>query len=201
MKIGKKLKFIFITLVLFVCLSSCTRGKLLIMEANYYNSRGRFNDAITSYFKALEYTEAAAYAQYGLGSVFYSLNEEKAALERFGNCGSLLDNLSPAEHRELRYRNIYNSGIIYFSEGDYIGAAEAFKDALRLDPRRLDAKHNLELSLMSLSRQSAGEGNTENQEQDSEARSVLFEYLKQKEQNQWKSREWDIDDNQTGPDY
>ena len=189
-------------LIFVVCvLSSCSPGKLFIMEANYYNSRGRFDEAISSYFKALEYGEAAPYAEFGLGSVFYSLDEGKAALERFGNSQKILETLSPLEHRELRYRNNYNSGVVLFGEGDFSTAAAAFKEALRADSGKIDAKRNLELSLLSLAREKAGEGQTETQQQENEARAVLFEYLRQKEQDQWKSREWAPEEQITGPDY
>jgi len=171
------------------------------MEANYLQSRGEYNEAISSYKKALEYPQAAPYAEYGLGSVFHSLGEDNAALERFANCEKLLDSFSPSEHRELRYRNSYNSGLASFGEGDYPAAASSFKNALKADPRRIEAKRNLELTLMSLDRQEAGGGMGENQGQENEARAAIFEYLKTKEQSQWKSREWGTENQTTGPDY
>ena len=190
----------FIGLLLF-CVTSCSRGKLHIMEANYFHSRGKYNDAIAAYFNALEYEETAMYAEYGLGTVFYSLDEGNAALERFNNSMSLLETFSANEHKELRYRNKYNSGIVHFIEGDFVSAAEAFKDALRENPRKIDAKRNLELSQLSLSMQRAGESRSDTQEQENESRSILFEYLRQREQSQWRSREWETDDQQIGPDY
>ena len=188
--------------VFLVCiLSSCSPGKLRIMEANFYYSSGKYDEAIAAYLKALEHTEAAPYAEYGLGSVFYSLEEGKAAQERFNNSKKLLETHFPGEHRELRYRNNYNSGLVLFGEGNFSAAADAFRDALRTDPRRIEAKRNLELTLMSLARQRADQGRTENQQQENEARAVVFEYIRQKEQNQWKSREWAQEERTTGPDY
>ena len=198
--IKRRLFHCFLALAVYF-LSSCSPAKLLIMEANYYNSRGKFDDAIASYLKALEYSEAAPYAEYGLGSVFYSLDEDKTALERFGNSQKILQPLSTAEHRELRYRNNYNSGIVLFGEGDFAAAASAFKEALRVDPGKIEAKRNLELSLMSIAREKAGEGHTENQQQENEAKAVIYEYLRQKEQDQWKSREWGSEEQTAGPDY
>jgi len=178
--------------------SSCTEGKLLLLQANYLNAIGRYDEALIPYLKALNHEDSAPYAEYGLGLTFYQLDEGKAALKRYGDSHKLLERYSSNEHRELRYRNYYNSGVIFFEEGDYHSAAESFREALRTDPRRLEAKRNLELSLMSISMEINTESSTKNRE---ESREVLFEYLKQDEQQKWKSREWEPEENFSGPDY
>lgn len=184
-------------------LSSCSRlpGKLLIMEANFLSSRGRYTEAVSSYLKALEHEEAVPYAEYGLGSVYYSLDEGKAALERFADSQKIVDTLPAGEHRELRYRISYNTGGALFGEGDFAGAAASFREALRIEPDRIEAKRNLELSLLSLARESAAGNRSDQERQESESRTVLFEYLRQKEYNQWKSREWAAEEETDGPDY
>jgi Ca-activated chloride channel family protein len=175
------------------------------MEGNFYNSRGMYTEAIASYLKALDYPGAAPYGEYGLGSAYFALEEGKAALERYRNAEKGLENLEKGAHRELRYRIHYNSGIILFEEGDYHEAAAAFKDALKIDGGRVEAKRNLELSLLfDLSRGSpqTGSSNSGTGEEDGEAgTSTLFEYLRKKEQDQWKSREWQADSGFAGPDY
>jgi Ca-activated chloride channel family protein len=181
--------------------SSCSPGKLLIMEANFRNSRGQYSEAIPVYLKALEYTDAAAYAEYGLGSAYYSLEEGKAALERFTDSQKILESLAPGEHRELRYRIRYNTGIVLFGRGDFPDAAAAFKEALRIDPGRIEAKRNLELSLLSAARERASGGTAEQQPAENGERDALFEYLRRKEQQQWKSREWAVEEEAAGPDY
>jgi len=181
-------------------LNSCTKSKLLIMEANYYIRQNRYEDAIMTFFKALDYEDAAPYAEYGLGSVFYNLGESGAALNHFNAGKNLLENFPSGENRELQYRINYNSGIVHFSEGDYNAAASAFIEALRIDAEKIDAKRNLELSQMSLSRQNAREGGPASEE-GAAIRDMLFEYVRQKEQTQWKSREWSTGEDETGPDY
>ncbi|MCL2765831.1 MAG: VWA domain-containing protein [Treponema sp.] len=178
--------------------SSCSEGKLTLMEANYLSSRGRYDEALTPYLKALNHESAAPYAEYGLGLVFYMLDKGDAALQRYNDSRKLLEKYTDSEHRELRYRNHYNTGIIFFEEGDYHSAADSFKEALRANPKRIEAKRNLELSIMSISMESRMNNRTENQQ---EQREILFEYLKQEEQQLWKSREWAPDENNTGPDY
>jgi Ca-activated chloride channel homolog len=186
------------SIIVLLFFTSCSEGKLLLLQANYLNVLGRYDEAVTPYLKALNYEKSAPYAEYGLGLTFYQLDEGKAALNRYKDSHKLLEKYPSNEHRELRFRNHYNSGVIYFEEGDYRSAADSFKDALRTDPRRLDAKRNLELSLMSISMETNAESRTGNRE---ESREVLFEYLKQHEQQKWKSKEWTPEENYSGPDY
>jgi len=178
--------------------TSCSQGKLLLMEANYLNSRGRYDEALIPYLKALSHEDAAPYAEYGLGLTFYLLDEENAALQRYKDSQRMLENFPNSEHRELRYRNHYNTGIILFEDGNYHSAADSFREALRTDPRRLDAKRNLELTLMSISMEAKSENRTDAQQVQ---REILFEYLKQEEQQLWRSREWTADEDYSGPDY
>jgi len=187
-----------VSIIALFFLASCSEGKLLLLQANYLNAMGRYDEALVPYLKAINHEDSAPYAEYGLGLAFYQLDEGKAALKRYGDSHKLLEKYSSNEHKELRYRNHYNSGVIFFEEGDYQSAAESFKEALRTDPRRLDAKRNLELSLMSISMETNTESRTKNRE---ESREILFEYLKQDEQQKWKSREWEPEENFTGPDY
>ena len=168
------------------------------MEANYRNSRGMYNEAIAPYLKALEYSDAVPYAEYGLGSVYFSLGEEQAALDCFARAKQTLDKLPPSAGRELRYRIHYNTGVVLFSAQDFSAAADSFRQALVVDSRRIEAKRNLELCLMSLERENlpAGSGDDEN-----ESLALIFEFIRQKELNQWKSREWMEEEEITGPDY
>jgi Ca-activated chloride channel family protein len=184
--------------------ASCSPGlpaKLIILEANFKYSRGRYNEAVVSYHKALQYRDAAPYAEYALGSAYYALDEAKAALDRYEESGKILETLAPGEHRELRYRNSYNTGVALFGEGDFSAAANAFREALKVDPARIEAKRNLELSLLSLGRENAGNGNAGAEQGESADRTIMFDYVRQHDRSQWKSREWEAEEPETGPDY
>ena len=185
-----------ITLILL--LTSCTEGKLLLMEANYLHSRNKYEEALVSYMKALNHVDAAPYAEYGIGLTFYLLDQGDDALNRYSDSRKMLEALSENEHRELRYRNYYNSGIVFFEKEDFHSAADAFRDALRADPRRIDAKRNLELSLLSITMESASQNRTDSRQ---EQREILFDYMREEEQQLWRSREWAPEENYTGPDY
>jgi Ca-activated chloride channel homolog len=178
--------------------TSCSEGKLLLLEANYLQTRGRYDEALLRYMKAQDFKDAAPYAEYGLGLTFYLMDENKAALKSFENSQKILETLPDSGHSELRFSNSYNSGIIFFEEGDYKSAATAFKDALRADGRKIEAKRNLELSLMSAARQ-AQEDNEKRPE--NETRELLFNIIKEEEQRLWKSQEWAPEEKFTGADY
>ena len=175
------------------------------MEANFFNNRGYYTEAMTSYLKALNHEEAAPYAEFGLASTFFALEEGEAALDRYKEAERFLA-LKREDHPELRYRILYNMGIIYFENEEYVEAAGSFREALKVDGSRIEAKRNLELSLLSIARSNpslvASSVETEDEEQGSgEGSFVLFEYLRAKEQEQWKSREWTGEDDYSGPDY
>jgi Ca-activated chloride channel family protein len=171
------------------------------MEANFHNSRGMYTDAISSYMKAYDYPETAPYAEFGLGTVYFTLGEEKAALERFAEAGELLDALGPDSGRELHYRIHYNTGVVLFSEGNFAGAVDSFRTALKIDGGKKEAKRNLELSIRSLERENVSGGGQSEGENESESRAALFEYIQQKDINQWKSREWPMEEENNEPDY
>jgi Ca-activated chloride channel family protein len=194
---------------LFVLFTSCSRlpGTLFVMEGNMYNSRGRYTEASAAYLRALEYEDAVPYAEYGLGLLCLALDKGDAALEHFASAGKALEKLT--DNRELVYRLRYNRGVALFGKGDYAAAAAAFREALQVDGGRIAAKRNLELSLLS-GREDGGEKNGQGTGSGSSKEdaadggpetAALFDYMRQREREQWKSREWPDEENFSGPDY
>ena len=199
MKIKKSVYLCY--LLFLICSCSEVPGKLLIMEANSLNARGMYNEAISSYLKALGYAEAEPFGEFGLGSVFFALGEEQAALDRFERAMHILEtNPSAAGGRELRYRIHYNTGVVLFSAGDFSGAADSFRAALRADGSRVEAKRNLELSLRSLARDTQSTGGDRG-DIEHESRAAFFEFVRQRELNQWRLRIWPEEEEVSGPDY
>ena len=202
---GTAAKKTFIALCTLFLFSSCTevQGRLLVMEGNFFNARSFYTQAIASYLGALTHEEIAPYAESGLASVYFALGESRIALERYRSAQMSLAELN-RDHPELRFRLYYNIGIIYFDMGEYHQAAEAFRNALKIDGSRLQARRNLELSLLFAERinlqqdaditEAAGQGSGGNHP-------ALFDYLRQMEQEQWRSREWASEDDWYGPDF
>jgi Ca-activated chloride channel family protein len=198
----------FFALLLPLCGCSRIPGKLLVMEGNFFHFRGLYTEAAASFLKAREDPAAAPYAEYGLGSVYLSLNEGDAARERFAAAAAALEDGADKEHRELIFRIHYNTGVAYFEREQYGEAAAAFRRALEIEGNRIDAKRNLELSLLSHTRQAGAAGSIggdtgrEGGDPRTDVRiEALFDYLRRKEQDQWKSREWIDSSPSSGPDY
>ena len=198
---GREFIFILTCSPLLVCGCSRISGKLLIMDANFQNARGMYTRAISSYMRARDDAEAVPYSEFGLGSVYFALGEEKAALDRFAEAETVLESFNPAVGRELHYRIHYNTGVVLFSMGDFSGAIDSFRKALKVDGGKNEAKRNLELSIRSLARENASGGGKSGGETENESMIALFDYVRQKEYNQWKSREWQKEENTDGPDY
>jgi Ca-activated chloride channel family protein len=171
------------------------------MEGNFFNSQGMYTEAISSYLKALQYPETVPYGEYGIGSVYLALDERNAALQRFAAAERALGALPLEEHRELAYRIQYNHGVIFFEGENFTGAVEKFRNALEIDSGRIEAKRNLELSLLSLSKTASSASAPADLSRERSGTEALFEYIRQKEQNQWKSREWIENTPAAGPDY
>ena len=198
---SEKLLYILFFLPWLMCACSDVQGKLLIMEGNSLNTQGRFNEAIEPYMKSLEFEEAAPFGEYGLGTIFFALGEDNASLDRLNNAQNMIDNIdSPS--RELRYRIHYNTGVVLFSERDFSGAADSFRDALRADGSNINAKRNLELSLLSLERDRSSSVSMDDSDSDAdiESQAAFFEFIRQRELNQWRNMEWP-EEEAIGPDY
>ncbi|MDR1868015.1 MAG: tetratricopeptide repeat protein [Treponema sp.] len=181
-----------------ILLNSCSRiaGELAIMEANFFYSRGETDKAIAAYMHSLDYPEAVPYAEFGLGVVYLSLEEKSAAFDRF-----MAAEQAARDDQQLLYRIRYNTGIIRFEQGDFEGAISDFSEALVYDGSSREAKRNLELSLLS---QTYVTQTSTAEEQDPESitrTTVLFDYLREKEREQWRSQEWNGESSQTEPDY
>jgi Ca-activated chloride channel family protein len=160
------------------------------MEGNFHLAAGRYHRAIAAYINALAFSEETPYAEFALGTAYLALNESAAARERFERARRAALKRNRENDRELLYRLAYNTGILYFEAGNSEEAAGEFRRALKYDSRRLDAKRNLELSLLSLSgREAAPPDASPVDFARTGGGDTLLEYMRQKERERWKSRE------------
>ncbi|MDR0539309.1 MAG: tetratricopeptide repeat protein [Spirochaetaceae bacterium] len=197
----------------FICLAFCSctdiAGKVLIARGSLFYSRGEFAQASGCFVNACSFKSIAPYAEYALGTAALAMDEGSVALEHFSTAyeTALVAFADKRQNSELLYRIRYNSGIVYFQQGNFLEAAEEFKRALQINPLRLEAKHNLELCHLSIQQQrdaanvqtSRSGGISENK---TEKRSgVLLDFMRQRETETWKSFEWGGNEDTAMPDY
>jgi Ca-activated chloride channel family protein len=151
--------------------------------------------------RALEIPDAAPYGNYGLGVIAMMLNEEEQAMTRFSSALWALDREPPNLHRELRYRLHYNTGLIHFEMGDSGAAAASFRRALEADSARIDAKRNLELCRISQEDGERRRSASQSAPDISGPGRTILEYIRSREEEQWKSREWSAGEEGEGEDY
>jgi Ca-activated chloride channel family protein len=199
-----KVVSLFLLTFLFFIFSGCDgiKGKLLVMEANMQTSQLEHSDAISNYTEALPYFEAAPYAEYGLGVTYLLLGEDDSAFQRFDNAAELINSESADYDQELDYRIHYNRGILYFHASRFDEAALEFRKALEIDESRVEAKRNLELSLLSEEQQnSAVSSSPVELNNDQGQDNTMFDYLRQKEIDSWHSKEPEEDQDSPWLDY
>lgn len=200
----KRHVFVIAVSALFIISCEEITGKLKIVEGNFYFSRGMVNDAIGSYLDALKYSKTESYANFALGTTYLSLEQTDAALERFNKAEAALH--TSGGQLSLLFSIRYNRAVANFERGDFENAAAEFRGALEADNSSMEAKRNLELSLISMEREyksaaiertgigSVGYGKSERDD-------IIFDYIRQKESGKWKSWEWSGEDSVAGPDY
>lgn len=178
-------------------------SRLSILEANFLAQRGEHRQAVALYSRAASDQALEAYASYDLGLVYLSLGEIESALGRFRFAAESVsaDEADGAE-RELAYRARFNAGVARYRAGDLNGAAEEFKRALMRDGSRLAAKRNLELCLRGIDRRSVPSSSLSQlgSRPPGNEPKTLFDYIREKESERWRSREWRADSANT-PDY
>jgi Ca-activated chloride channel family protein len=138
-------------------------------KGNRLFDQGQFEEAEKAYIAAQGGGPGKPEILYNLGN---SLIKQKKYQE---GVRSLAQSMEKGD-KNIKEKGWYNTGNALFSMGNYKEAADAFIRTLKLDPRDMDAKHNLELALLKLrqqeqqnsaqsQKQKNSEGSKENQTQ------------------------------------
>jgi tetratricopeptide (TPR) repeat protein len=210
--------------------ASCApaEAKIRLLEGNFFAARDMLAEAEASYTRArsLAGPDDIPYAIYALAYIqlLRAENEtpdEEESVALFDEAHTLImreiiddtDTITRAfrhghgeRHRELAYRIHYNTGLARYHAGEPEEAAWEFRQALLVDPGRIEAKRNLEISLAQLETKSGKETSevkTARPVRDGVSRgnSVLFDFIRQKETNRWKSWAWQGEEGDSLQDY
>ncbi len=116
-------------------------------EANTQYEKGNYADAEVAYKKALATYPGLAKANYNLANAIEKQNRHKEAITQYEYLAK--NAKSPA----LKARSYHNMGNAFMQLKQYQKAVEAYKNALRINPKDEETRYNLALAQQKLKQQ------------------------------------------------
>lgn len=167
--------------------SSAFSDRMRILGGSLEWNRKEYPDATADFLGVIDSAKGRGdsltegYAVFDLATTYLVQGENEAASNRFKELsGDIPD--------DVRFALLYNLGILAHRNGDYASAAAFFRQALLIDGSSVDAKVNLELSLVGGEAQSGG-GMQKVQESTHEGtlESAIYSIIREQEEGQWKN--------------
>lgn len=154
----------YISVILFVLFSSaaCYAQKMernLVREGNRAFRDSSYVNAEIAYRKALEVNPQSSISMYNLGNTLLQQNKVQDAMMQYSDAANV-------EKDKSKLSQIYhNSGVILQSQKEYAKAVEAYKEALRNNPKDDETRYNLALAQKMLKDQQQQNQQNQNQNQ------------------------------------
>lgn len=122
-----------------ISLNAQTPEYTMMHQGNRAFQRGEWSKAEQYYRKALEVNPRNGRAMFNLGDAYLAQKNGKDALECYAKAGKMETN------RHVKAMAFHNIGFIHQNNKDYDRAIDAYKEALRNNPRDEDTRYNLAL--------------------------------------------------------
>lgn len=153
---------VFLFFLLGFCLSSLAQSERKITRnGNSDYETGNFVDAEINYKKAIQKNPNLMEAQFNLGDALAKQERYDEALASFDLVSSSSNDPS------LRANALHNKGNVLLSKQDLQGATEAYKEALRINPKDEETRYNYAYTKKLLEQQQEQqEQNKDNQNQE-----------------------------------
>jgi Ca-activated chloride channel family protein len=118
-----------------------------LIEGNEAYENKKFDQAISSYQKALEVDKNEVKAHYNLGNALYQTNKMDEAIQKYNSAVDL------SSDAKIKAKAFHNLGNVYVKKNQYKEAVEAYKNSLRLNAEDIETKYNLTQALKILKKQ------------------------------------------------
>lgn len=125
--------------MLIPCAMIAQSDRQLIREGNKLYRKGEYVKAESAYRKAVAKNEKNPIATYNLGCAMMRQNNDSTAIEAFTNAVAMTTD------KTIRSKAYHNTGTILQHKKQYKDAIEAYKGALRNNPKDNDSRYNLVL--------------------------------------------------------
>jgi Ca-activated chloride channel homolog len=130
-------------------------------EGNRLFDEGKYEEAEKAYLEAQVKNPGKPEVIYNLGNALIKQKKYTQGIQ------SLRQSIDKG-NKGTQTNSWYNTGNALYSMGNYRESADAFIQALKLDPTDSDAKHNLELALMKLKQQQQKQSDKNQSKQNSD---------------------------------
>jgi tetratricopeptide (TPR) repeat protein len=150
---------IILLILLYSIVSNAQVDSREIRKGNREYSKKAYSEAEIHYRKALEKMPDSKKANYNLGNALYKQDQYEPAITKYESL------TSSKGDPQILSKYYYNLGNSYFKSQKIEKSIEAFKQSLRLNPKDIDAKHNLFLA-QNLLKQQQQQQQQQNQNKD-----------------------------------
>ncbi len=155
---GSKKKAATMLLLLLATTASAQTDRHYIREGNKQFRAGQYDKAEVSYRKAVEKNPKNAQATYNLGNALLAQKKDSAAVQQF-------EQTTRIEANPLRKAAAYhNIGVVCQTHKMYGEAIDAYKHALRLNPKDDETRYNLVLCQRQKKKQDQNQQNNQNKD-------------------------------------
>lgn len=150
----------------------------LTWEANKEISEDNFIEAEKDYRRAISKSDKNATAPFNLGNAYYNKETYSEAFGRFKQAGELAD-AKPDKHKAF-----HNMGNVFMKRKEYEKAVEAYKEALRNNPKDEETRYNLALAKEMLKKQEDEQKQNDENKDDKDQEDKKDEQDKNQDQNE-----------------
>jgi Ca-activated chloride channel homolog len=161
----------------FICFDSIAQSeRKLVREGNQMYKNKKYSDAEVNYKKSLDANRDSKPAQFNLGDAYYKQGKYEDAMRQFEalSADKKLDKGKQAQ----AFHNLGNS---YLQSKKYEESINAYKNALKLNPKDNDTRYNLAYAQSMLQQQQQQQ---QNQQKDNKDQKKDKEKEKQQQQQQ-----------------
>lgn len=150
----------------------------LTWEANKEISEDNFLEAEKDYRRAISKSDKNAAAPFNLGNAYYNKETFSEAFGRFKEAGELAD-AKPDKHKAF-----HNMGNVFMKRKEYEKAVEAYKEALRNNPKDEETRYNLALAKEMLKKEEDEQKQNDENKDDKDQEDKKDEQEKNQDQNE-----------------
>jgi len=156
--------------------------KPLVREGNKEYKNGKFDQAESSYRKAIEKNGSSVAGRYNLGNALYKQN-------KFDEAAGVYQNLNNEKlSSDVKAKSLYNLGNAMMKSEKYKEGANAYKEALKLSPNDKDALYNYSYALAKLKQQQQQEKQNQENKKDQKNQQKQQQDKQQQKQDQQKQQ-------------